>query len=288
MPKGKLELWPGYITSIRPHDKSVLMNAEITHKFMRKETVMNIMKECINKNPHDWKDKFEKDIVGTTVLTDNTNKTYRIDAIDFTMTPKSSFSVIGSTDDVSYMQYYKERYNLDVKDPAQPLLVSKARERDIRAGQPELIYLIPELCRATGMTDQMRADFKLMQELSEHTRMDPEKRVHALKRFNKRIQDTHDSVQVLNEWGISLEKELFQVSGRQLPPETIVFANQETTANPKGEWMIRDGTTMFNAIELKRWICLYPVSMKDDAEKFIIELEKAHQTMNCPMVKPRM
>lgn len=32
IPKGKLELWPGYITSIRAHENDVLMNAEINRK----------------------------------------------------------------------------------------------------------------------------------------------------------------------------------------------------------------------------------------------------------------
>lgn len=288
VPEGRLELWPGYITSIRAHHGSVLMNAEISHKFMRNETIMDIMKQTKNNHPHDWKDKLQKEIVGTTVLTGYTNKTYRIDSFDFSMTPKSTFSTFGSSELISYAQYYKQRYNIDIKDLGQPLLVSKARERDIRAGQPELIYLIPELARATGMTDEMRSNFPLMQQLSEHTRMNPEKRVKALKRFNNRIQSTPESVKVLREWGMKLDSELLEVEGRGLPVETICFNNQEVQPNPKGEWMIRDGISMYKAVDVKRWICMFPETMRSDAETFMVELTKAHKTMNCQMVQPRM
>ena len=39
------------------------------------------------------------------------------------------------------------------------------------------IYLIPEMCAMTGLTDDMRNDQRLMKELSNHTRISPEKRV---------------------------------------------------------------------------------------------------------------
>ena len=69
---------------------------------------------------------------------------------------------------MSYKEYYKTRYNEDVKDANQPLLINKDR----RTGAE--IALIPELCQVTGLTDQMRADFRLMKDLAEivHTNAD--------------------------------------------------------------------------------------------------------------------
>ena len=45
-----IELWPGYVTSIRQHDKGVLMCAEVSHKVMRIDTVYNILLKIINEN----------------------------------------------------------------------------------------------------------------------------------------------------------------------------------------------------------------------------------------------
>lgn len=36
------------------------------------------------------------------------------------------------------------------------MLISKSSARDRRAGASELVYLVPELCTMTGLTDQMR------------------------------------------------------------------------------------------------------------------------------------
>lgn len=55
-----------------------------------------------------------------------------------------------------------------INDPNQPLLINKDR----KTGNE--IALIPELCCVTGLTDSMRADFRLMKDLAEivHTNAD--------------------------------------------------------------------------------------------------------------------
>jgi len=49
-----LELWPGYMTSIRQHEKELLLCVEITHKVMRKDTVYNLLRECYDTNCNNY------------------------------------------------------------------------------------------------------------------------------------------------------------------------------------------------------------------------------------------
>ncbi|KZC11749.1 Protein piwi [Dufourea novaeangliae] len=42
----RLELWPGYVTSIRQHESNILMCSEITHKVMRQQTLLDILNDC--------------------------------------------------------------------------------------------------------------------------------------------------------------------------------------------------------------------------------------------------
>ena len=61
----------------------------------------------------------------------------------------------------------------------QVMLVS--REKKIRGpgGQlvePKPIYLVPELCNETGLSDDMRTDFNVMKAFAEYTRMVPQAR----------------------------------------------------------------------------------------------------------------
>lgn len=77
-----------------------------------------------------------------------------------------------------------QNYQVKIRDQKQPMLVSKPKKRDLRRGAGN-IYLVPELCIMTGLTDDMRGDFNMMKDLAHYMRMAPDKRVQALIRFNK-------------------------------------------------------------------------------------------------------
>ncbi len=66
---------------------------------------------------------------------------------------------------VTYRDYYMQRYNIKVSDLQQPLLLSKPRDVDRRRQDMEdrPCLLIPEMCNMTGLSDEQRANFKLMQ-----------------------------------------------------------------------------------------------------------------------------
>lgn len=85
-----LELWPGYVTSIRQHENNLLMCAEISTKVMRQETLHNILGGCMSRDK-DFKESFKKIVIGCTVLTDYSNKTYRVDDVDWDQNPNSTF-----------------------------------------------------------------------------------------------------------------------------------------------------------------------------------------------------
>ena len=51
----KIELWPGYVTSIKQHEDDILMMAEVTHKVMRTDTVADLLKDIIRSHgARDW------------------------------------------------------------------------------------------------------------------------------------------------------------------------------------------------------------------------------------------
>jgi hypothetical protein len=47
----KMELWPGYVTSIRQHEKELLLCVDLTHKVMRQDTVHDFLQECRHSQP---------------------------------------------------------------------------------------------------------------------------------------------------------------------------------------------------------------------------------------------
>ena len=62
-------------------------------------------------------------LVGLSVLTRYNNKMYRIDEILFDLNPMSTFDYHGAP--ITYAEYYKKNYDIDIKDKGQPLLLNR-------------------------------------------------------------------------------------------------------------------------------------------------------------------
>lgn len=107
-------------------------------------------------------------------------------------------------------------------------MVSRSTEKNRRAGENDLIMLIPELARATGLTDQMRENFHLTRELGNHTRLAPSARIQRLMAYNKRLQTNDASSAVFKDWSLALDPNLVEVKGRILKSEKIVFGGQQS------------------------------------------------------------
>lgn len=127
------------------------------------------MRDKADQKGKDWQAAINEAIVGSTVVTKYNQKTYKIERVEFNMSPETTFDKNGTQ--VSYMEYYKTRYNESVSDVNQPLLINKDR----KTGNE--VALIPELCQLTGLTDQMRTDFRLMKDLAQIVHTNAEKKV---------------------------------------------------------------------------------------------------------------
>jgi aubergine len=79
------------------------------------------------------KERFQMEIknmlLGACVLTRYNNRLYRVDDVDFSLSPSCTFSRGAKDETVTYKDYYKQQYNLTIKDMTQPLLLSKIKKR---------------------------------------------------------------------------------------------------------------------------------------------------------------
>ncbi|XP_078036019.1 aubergine [Augochlora pura] len=283
-----LELWPGYATSIRQHENDILMCCGIIHKVMRQQTLLDILNEHFNQNNRDYKRFFQDQVTGLVVLTDYNNNTYRITDVDFDATPSSTFQ-LKNGERITYKDYYKKKYQITIRNSAQPMLVTKMKSKDRRAGQGELIYLVPELCRATGLTDDMRANMHLMRAMSDHTRIAPRGRIDKLMMFNRRLSSERTIVQELKDWNLTLDHKLADIPSRILPQESIVLGgNKKVPSGQFADWT-RDliDKTLFNTVQLNNWVVICTNRAKQDTERFIQTLQKVASGLGCRFVTPR-
>lgn len=141
------------------------------------------------------------------------------------------------------------------------MVLSKSKERNRRGGEAEVVALIPELCRATGITEEMRSNFQTMRTLSEVTRLQPRQRVERLIKFSRRINETEDSRKALSNLGMKLSNELISLEGRMLEKPSIQFRTSEKFERDFANSLRNE---LFHALPLDNW-CV--ISTERDARQ---------------------
>lgn len=104
-------------------------------------------------------DQLKRELVGMVVLTRYNNRTYRICGIDREKTPRSVFTPgakfnENAPNNISFIDYYRETYSVDIQDEHQPLLIATSSNFE-RKQKSHKLSLIPELCYITGLTPSM-------------------------------------------------------------------------------------------------------------------------------------
>ena len=118
----------------------------------------------------------------------------------------------------------------------QPLLLSNPKRREMRQGQTEPFWLVPELCNMTGLSEDMRNNNSLMKELSGFLNMGPSQRAQKLHQFSQRINSSEEVRSLLSFWGLKFSRDLLKINGRQLPNE-MMKTNRETETRD-GSWSV--------------------------------------------------
>ena len=168
----KCEIWPGYITSVNASEGGVFLAFDLCSKIIREETAASVLANALRSSSDDMKGRACRALIGQTVITRYSNKTYKIEDVDFDKSPESTFQLKdGRT--LNFMDYYKETYGIEVQDPRQPLLLAERKRTPETHGQEVAIMLVPELCFMCGLTEAQKSDFRIMKRIADFTRIKP-------------------------------------------------------------------------------------------------------------------
>ncbi|XP_078291444.1 piwi-like protein 1 [Panthera onca] len=286
----KLVIWPGYSTSILEYETSITLCADVNHKLLRMQTAYDLIMHVDNKSQRKDAKEISKELVGSIVFTKYNNRTYRVDAINWEETPRSTFKKSGG-EEITFVDYYKEQHGLVVTDLTQPLLVSKGKWKKSQQDTPhEPIMLVPELCYLTGLTDEMRKDYRVMRDLAMHTRLDPEKRQHELRRFMNIVQKNKSAQRELQLWDLKFDPNFVSFSGRIMKEVRILQGSRAFNSHPQfADWSkeTRSGP-LLNVKSLDHWLVLYPRRNYGAALSLLQSLRKVTPTMGIAMRDAKM
>ncbi|XP_037560629.1 piwi-like protein Siwi [Dermacentor silvarum] len=284
-----LEIWEGLTTAVGQHDGGVLMVVDTVHKVLRTENVLHLLGSLQQTARGNYKDEAIKAVVGCIVMTRYNNKTYRVDDIDWTKNPQQAFET--KEGPITYLKYYKDHYQKDIRDLNQPLLVCRPRERDIRVGRTDNLYLIPELCFLTGLTDDIRSNFSIMKDLASEMKLDPAQRVANLQEFMQNMSRNQQVVKEMGQWGLKFSESLVEIDARQVQPERVIHGNNiRSNVNPMTADFSREmrDKNMFKAIQIRSWVVVCTRCDMQNAQDFVRELMCVGPPMGVTMQQPQL
>lgn len=185
-----LILVPGLSATIVPSNQGHALVADIAYKVSRRGTVLD-----------EWRDLkcnkalFKAKVEGFVVYTSYNNRFYHVDRVDFNKNPNSTFQ-LSNGKMISFARYVQEQYRCAVTDMKQPMLVSTTKSN----GETNEVFLIPECCKLTGLTDEDRKNFSLMKEVTKRMNPPPNVRASETEKGRALIQKNAPS-----EYGVRIE-----------------------------------------------------------------------------------
>jgi len=283
-----LGIWPGYVTAVDRFEGGLLLQCDLSFRVLRNETVRDAL-VSIGKKGGDIRSESEKALLGASVLTRYNNMSYKIDEIYWDKTPNDTFTN-AKGEDISFMDYYKNQYGIEVLDPKQPLLVSRAKKKGLSEGEVDrIICLIPEFCLMTGLTDAMRADFKIMKEVANITRVTPQARASGIDKFVKRVTENPEAYKLLTNWGLRIEPQPTQLQARVLDPETLHFGKgRKEVIGPRGDWNRSATSSVLTPVDLKKWAFLFWDRNKTQAQAFCKSMQDVAKRMGIQIATPKI
>nr|XP_055054548.1 piwi-like protein 2 [Misgurnus anguillicaudatus]XP_055054549.1 piwi-like protein 2 [Misgurnus anguillicaudatus]XP_055054550.1 piwi-like protein 2 [Misgurnus anguillicaudatus] len=286
--KHRLQVWPGYSTSIKHTDGGLYLLVDVSHKVLRNDSVLDIMNVIYQESRESFQDQCTKEFVGTIVITRYNNRTYRIDDIEWSKSPKDTFTLAdGSV--TTFVEYYRKNYGITIKELDQPLLIHRPKERSKPKGKVITgeILLLPELSFMTGIPEKMRKDFRAMKDLTMHINVGAEQHTQSLKQLLQNINTNDEALRELGRWGLSISPEILVTQGRTLPHETICLHSASFVTSQSVDWsreVVRDPS--ISTVPLSCWAIFFPRRAADQAEELVSTFSRVAGPMGIRIERP--
>ena len=300
-----ISVWPGFISGLKMTEYGVIINVDVSHRVLRNETVLQRMValKSLNNGGVDESGKTENsrqtlftNIVGKIVMTKYNQKTYRVSDIDFSASPENEFQQKDGTK-ISYFDYYKNKYGVTIQDKKQPLLINE----NIKTGTK--IVLIPELWAMTGLSDEMRTNFRLMKDLSKLTNVSCDKRLKEWQSLFKIMKESQECQEEIKRWNIVLSESPVEVKAKKVDHGLLLMgsktdhSSEADTLNDADRIQVdanaddvdrKIQTKMFSQPKIKCWGIFWAEQEKKNCTNFVDCLKQSIKTFKYDVGPPRI
>jgi aubergine-like protein len=249
--------------------QGTFMEVDLVSKVAHKNTVFQEIQQLLNA--HKSQAEIEEAMVGRNFFTKHNQKVYRIDGIAWNIHPSTTFQwtvksgTQGPTQETSagqdqrtqettYAQYFKQKYNVDLRQNNQPFLIC-SMNRGPRRGNvsPEnnAIYIPTELAILINLSDSEREDYRLMKEVTQTTQYKPNDRQTQLTDF---VKDAR-LIRELNQWQVKVGQEMVSTDAKQFEPVKVQVASR-TLTGPNWQYDLNRNKVL-EPIKLVNWVLIH-------------------------------
>ena len=261
--QNKDHIYKGYITAAVITENGLYMQINNRSKFISGKTALEKINEIKNKcgknvSILEINDKIKDYFYShrTVLTTYGSLRVYKIKEVDFDQTPKNTDVTFkdneGKNKTIRIINYYKNQYDINIKDINQPLFVVEnnnskknkklpSSDKNKETNNDYIIYLLPELVYITGIEDDDNPNNRRNKgrNIISKTKMDPSKKMEAINNINNLINsDNHKKIkrrngqviemksakELIKEWGINIGDNL-SFLGRIIPQPQLHFKN---------------------------------------------------------------
>lgn len=157
--------------------------------------------------------------------------------------------------------------------------------RDKRAGRDKPIFLIPELCTLTGLTEDMRKDFNFTKEVAQFTKQPPNQRSQNILGFMQRMSANQRIREEVSAWNMMYDRNLVETTARILPNPLLELREGQCPIE-NGEFA-RSMTNkkIYSPVHLARWIIICQGQDRRAADEFVSNIQRMQDKLGI-QVKP--
>ena len=286
--KYKVEFYPAYTTSLIYTEGGKFLNVTLKSKILETKTIYDFLKKIDYKKKKNHETIKEK-LINKKFQVTYSKRNYTIYDISFDKNPKN-VEFLFDKRKIKLEDYYKEVYNIKIKDKEQPLLIVKGNSPQ---GKKVDLYFIPELCKLSGIDDN-EAKGKFMKLLAEKTKLAPNVRVEKTNNFLKFLDDDEVAKDPDKEKKFSAKDKakFYGIEIKALDKKVYGYYMQKTNLllDPKKKikYYPKESKTfdVFRKREMTNWVCIYRKYNYENAEYLWKSLQKASKGYGFKISEP--
>ncbi|KAL7672320.1 hypothetical protein ACOME3_007209 [Neoechinorhynchus agilis] len=267
------QIFPGIKASILPRKGGrLLLCIDRINKIVNKNMVSAIMNRLELGSNYGRKHLIDE-VVGSSVMTSYNNRFYRITDVDFNCDSTCRFTADDNRQ-INFIDYYRERYHLQIHNPRLPLLTARVKDKD---GNKKEIHLIPEFCQIAGLDRVSPVErSRMMRVVCRETI--PQFRMQYIRNVLQRLT----TVDTSRHFPLKISRDPEIVEARYL--------NEPQPGDPRGcvrfTWRDMGQKSLFRPEPLKRWLILVPEGIRVD--NFLSSLNSVMRTLRIFPDEPRV